>query len=231
MEIIPGVHKIDNLGIGQAYIYQEAGRLTLIDTGLPDRAERIFAAIEAIGRRPEDVKQIVITHAHHDHAGSLAAVVERTGAQVLAHIVDAQVVRGDRPQGLADRAGFARLLPLGRRATSPAPARVDRELNDGDEIELGGRAKVIHAPGHTPGSIALYLPQRRLLFAGDAAANAMGLGPPRGLYGLYNEDQAAARESFKRLALLDFDAAFFGHGKPLDKGACLKFRRAAEKLR
>jgi len=232
MEIVPGVYAIDRLGVGRAYLYAEADRLTLIDTGLPGSADRVYAEIERAGRKPEDLKQIVITHHHSDHAGALADVVARTGAQVLAHAIDAAVVRGDSPPGNADRRGLARLLTpvLGKSAKPPAPCRVDRELADGDEIELDGGARVLHVPGHTPGSIALYVPARRLLFAGDAASSALGLGPPRGPFGLFNEDQAQARASFRKLAELDFDAAFFGHGKPLDKGASLAFRRAAERL-
>ena len=80
------------------------------------------------------------------------------------------------------------------------------------------------------GSISIYLPARRLLFAGDAAANALGLGPPSGPFGMFNEDKAAARASFRKLAELDFEVACFGHGAPLDKEASLAFRRAAEKL-
>jgi glyoxylase-like metal-dependent hydrolase (beta-lactamase superfamily II) len=232
MEIVPGVHTIETLGVGRAYLYADADRLTLIDTGLAKSAEKILAVVEALGRKPEDIRQIVITHHHRDHAGSLAGLVERTGAQVLALALEAPVIRGDRPPADADRAGFARLLTpaLGRYARPPAPARVDRELADGDEIDLGGGARAVHVPGHTMGSLAIYLPGRKLMFTGDGAANALGLGPPSGPFGLYNEDRAAARASFRKLAELDFDVAFFGHGKPLDKDASLAFRRAAERL-
>lgn len=232
MEIIPGVHAIDSLGIGRAYLYQEADRLTLIDTGVAGSAERLFAAIEAIGRQPEDLRQIVITHYHNDHIGSLADVVERTDAQVLVHSVDAPVVRGDKSAPRPNATGVMRLiLPLLARGNPPAkPARVDRELADGDEIDLDGGARVLHTPGHTMGSISIYLAARRLLFAGDAAANTLGLGPPSGPFGIFNEDRAEARASFRKLAELDFDVACFGHGAPLDKEASLAFRRAAEKL-
>ena len=232
MEIIPGVHAIEKLGVGRAYLYQEADRLTLIDTGLANSADRVFAAIEAIGRRPEDLRQIVITHHHGDHTGSLAAIVERTKAQVLVHTLDAPIVRGEQPPPGPRTDGVARILgPLLARGSRPAtPARVDRELQDGDEIDLDGGARVLHVPGHTAGSIALHVPAKRLLLAGDAAANTFGLGPPSGPFGLFNEDQAQARASFRKLAELDFEVACFGHGRPLDREASLAFRRAAEKL-
>ena len=232
MEIIPGVHTIDALGSGRAYLYQEADRLTLVDTGLADSAQRIYDEIERVGRRVEDLRQIAITHHHGDHTGSLAEVIERSNAQVLVHALDAPIVRGERPPPGFSATGPWRLLsPLFARAARAAPpARVDRELADGDEIDLDGGALVVHVPGHTAGSIALYLRKRRLLFAGDAAVRTPGLGPPSGPFGLFNEDRVEARASFRRLAELDFDVACFGHGRPLDRDASLAFRRAAERL-
>ncbi|MCI0850357.1 MAG: MBL fold metallo-hydrolase, partial [Chloroflexi bacterium] len=97
METTEAVHAIESLGIGRAYIYQEQDKLTLIDTGLTGSADRILAVVEKIGRNPEDVRQIFITHHHNDHTGSLAELVERTGAQVLAHKIEAPVIRGDQP--------------------------------------------------------------------------------------------------------------------------------------
>jgi glyoxylase-like metal-dependent hydrolase (beta-lactamase superfamily II) len=85
-----------------------------------------------------DLREIVLTHAHRDHAGSAAALAAATGARVLAGAADADAVRG---------------------LAAVPPARVDRELADGDRLEWGGEgAGVLHVPGHTPGSIALYLP-------------------------------------------------------------------------
>ncbi len=229
MEIIPGVHTIEGLGIGRAYLYQEADRLTLIDTGLAGSAERVYGAIERTGRRLEDLKQIVITHYHNDHIGSLADIVERTDAQVLVHPVDAPVLRGEQPMPGPSGGGLWRLLAplMERMVKQPEPARVDRELNDGDEVDLDGGAQVVHAPGHTMGSIALFLPKRRVLFAGDAVANLFGLRTP---IGMYTEDQAQARDSIRKLAGLDFEVACFGHGKPMDRDASLAFRRLADKL-
>jgi len=226
MEVIAGVHTIEGLGIGRAYLYLEADRLTLIDTGLAGSAGRIWRAIEALGRRPEDLRQVVVTHHHRDHAGALADVVDRTDAQVLVHALDAPVVRGDAPAPAPPALPFW----LRSRGGQPAkPARVDRELQDGDEIDLDGGATVVHVPGHTAGSIALYLPARRLLFAGDAANSVLGVAPPSGPLGMFNEDASQVRDSFRRLAALDFEVACFGHGKPLDRDASREFRVYVER--
>ncbi|MCH8201128.1 MAG: MBL fold metallo-hydrolase, partial [Chloroflexi bacterium] len=82
-------------------------------------------------------------------------------------------------------------------------------------------------PGHTPGSLAIFLPKEKLLFAGDAAERDL---EENLVLGMFNLDQAQAIESFRKLAALDFEIACVGHGKPLDRDASLAFRRVAEKL-
>ena len=230
MEIVPGVYTIDSLRTGRAYLVIDADRVTLIDTGLRGSAERVLRAVESAGRKPKDVCQVIISHHHGDHIGGLAELVERTGAQVMVHSLDAPVVRGEQPPPGPSSGGL--LKPLinfmsSRMVAIPTPVAVDRELSDGDEIDALDGIRVVHTPGHTPGSICLYSPKRRLLFTGDAVANNFGLRPPMGWY---TEDMARAKESIRKLAALDFEAAFFGHGRPIDKDAALRFRRLAEKL-
>ena len=104
---------------------------------------------------------------------------------------------------------------------------VDQELRDGDEIEIADEnARVVHLPGHTPGSIGVFMPKSRVLFTGDAAASVSG----QSVVGYFNIDPTRARGSFARLADLDFEIACFGHGPPLLKDASLAFRREAERL-
>ncbi len=232
MEIDEGVHAVESLGAGRAYIYQEQDRLTLIDTGLAKSADKIFAVIGKIGRRPEDLKQIFITHHHYDHTGSLAEVIERSNAQVFAHKIEAPVIRGDQAPHEPDANTLRSILRpiMGSTTKRATPARVDRELEEGDEVDIGGGAKVLHVPGHTMGSVAFFIPKHKILFAGDAAVSALGLGPPAGPFGMFNENREQAIKSFQKLAELDFDRAFFGHGKPLDGEASALFRRAAEQF-
>ncbi|MDP3766733.1 MAG: MBL fold metallo-hydrolase, partial [Dehalococcoidia bacterium] len=207
---------------------QEADRLTLIDAGLAGSAETIFGAVERGGARREDLAQVLVTHYHADHIGALAELAERGGARVLAHRLDAPVVRGEQEEAEPVLSDAER--PYAERAIQSTPAapraQVDRELEDGDEIDLDGGARVVHVPGHTPGSIALYVPKRKLLFTGDAVAGVDG----KPIVGVFNADPEQARASFRKLADLDFEVACFGHGAPLDRDASLAFRRAAERL-
>ncbi len=228
MEIIDGVHVID-LGMVRAYLYQEAGRLTLIDTGLATNAGAIVEVIEGLGRKTTDLRQIVVTHYHVDHIGSLAELAERSGAQVMVHALDAPVVRGEQPEEETILSELEKPYAeeIRKQLVLARPCAVDRELADGDEIDVDGGVRVVHVPGHTRGSIAVFAPERRALFVGDAAAR---MPDGRLIVGVFNVDPEQTRASFRRLAELDFDAAFFGHGAPMDKDASLAFRRVAAKL-
>jgi glyoxylase-like metal-dependent hydrolase (beta-lactamase superfamily II) len=226
-ETLPGVHDID-LGMVHAFLYAERDRLTLIDTGLDSHAGRILDEIEAIGRKPAELQQIFITHYHADHTGSLAELAERTGARVLVHALDAPVVRGDVPEPppvyvTDEEREFGERIRAD--VTPPRRCSIDCELADRDEFDLDGGAIAVHVPGHTAGSIALFLPKRRVLFSGDAAVR----GPDgRLMSGVFNVDTAQTRASFAKLAELDFEIACFGHGAPLDKDASTEFGRLAE---
>jgi glyoxylase-like metal-dependent hydrolase (beta-lactamase superfamily II) len=105
------------------------------------------------------------------------------------------------------------------------PERVT-DLSDGDVLGFGGGARVVHAPGHTHGSIALHLPAHGVLFTGDAVAAAPVTGSV--MLGVFNLDRARAIASFHRLAGLDADVACFGHGDPVTGHASAVLRKAAD---
>jgi glyoxylase-like metal-dependent hydrolase (beta-lactamase superfamily II) len=228
MQILPNLHAIDFHGRVWAYLYTEADSLTLIDTGIAGDEQIVVDAIAALGHNPSYLRQIILTHCHKDHAGGAEALQRVSGAQILAHRLDAPVIRGDELPAEPvltepERAIFnAATLDI----PEADPAVVHRELEDGEEIDLDGGARVIHVPGHTPGSIAIHVPRTRTLFTGDAVA-AVGSRP---FLGFFNVDGEQARESVRHLADLDFDIGCFGHGPPLTKDASLAFRRLAETL-
>ena len=91
---------------------------------------------------------------------------------------------------------------------------MDRELNDGDVLDFGGGAHVLAIPGHTEGSIAVFLPEHGVLFAGDTIANVSEV-----MLGVFNQDRARAVASFQRIAALDIDTVCVGHGEAIQGGA------------
>src|SRR6266542_3379428 len=231
--LLPEVYRI-GMGYVSAYLIAQDG-VTVIDTGLPKHHENILEAASKAGHKPDDVKHIVLTHHHADHTGSLFELMAATSATAYVHPLPISIVRGEKPAPGPNRDILAgRILgPLMARVTPKLQAvEALQETNDGDEVPAAGGIKAIHSPGHTAGHLAFLWPQNGgVLFAGDAAGNIFGLGPPISALGaMFTEDVAAAQESFRKLAALEFDIACFGHGGPIKGKAHAAFRRRVEKL-
>ncbi len=213
--------------VGNAYLWMGNEALTLIDCGLPGSGADIANAIRQLGHHPADVSQLILTHFHVDHAGAAHEVTSWGKARVLAHRADAPFVTGRRSGPRPELADWERPLfeQVSRQVPAGArPVPVDIELTDGADVDLGGSiGHVVAVPGHTPGSIALHIPARGVLLAGDTIAR----GPDgRVMRGVFNTDPAATAVSVRRLAELDVDIAGFGHGDPLTTDAAARLRTA-----
>ncbi|MFF9982569.1 MBL fold metallo-hydrolase [Streptomyces erythrochromogenes] len=223
VEVLPNRLHMLRFPIGQAYLWQDGDALTLVDAGHVDAAAEIEGAIRSLGLLPERLERIVLTHCHRDHVGAAGELAARWGAAVLAHRLDAPVVRGERP--VPEPVLLDWEIPLyahGLTVPEAPPTRVDRELEDGDALDFGDGAYVVHAPGHTDGSIAVHLTQHGVLFTGDCVA---AVGPL--MLGVFNVDRGRAVESFRRLAGLAPSVACFGHGDPLTVDTAAALAEAA----
>lgn len=119
----------------------------LIDGGMPEGAPLILESIRKLGFDPADVKILLNTHAHFDHAGGLAALKAETGASLVASEGDRQALESGRHGGLANYEGRFPAVP------------VDRVIREGDTVALGGTVLTARiTPGHTAGCTSWSMP-------------------------------------------------------------------------
>jgi glyoxylase-like metal-dependent hydrolase (beta-lactamase superfamily II) len=188
-----GVERV-NLGNVSAYLIVRGTEVALVDTGLSRSADAIESALATVGLRWDSVGHIILTHSHPDHIGSLGAAME------LANEATAYA-------GEADIGGI----------TSP---RSITPLLDGDSI-FG--LDILHTPGHTRGHVSVHDPLGRALIAGDSLiGSGIGIETVKGVAGpdrRYTMDMEEGIASAQKMALLSFDALYFGHGEPIQSGA------------
>jgi glyoxylase-like metal-dependent hydrolase (beta-lactamase superfamily II) len=229
MEIVPGVHRVAN-AVSTAYLLVDRDDgLTLIDAGPGHFDRAILRYLARIGRRPDEIRRIILTHRHFDHIGGAAALRAASRAPVLAHPLDAPQIDGREPNrmpkgftGVAMRA----LVPI---AFPWHPCPVDEALADGQIIPVGGlgELRVLLTPGHTLGHCALLLPARDLLIAGDALTHISGT--PSTSFDAVNDDTALAHQTVIDLATLSVANLAFGHGNPILGNGQAALHAAAQK--
>ena len=205
MRLTDGIYKVDGVRVANVYLVVTEDGLLLVDSGMPGNAKRILAFTKNLGYQPRDLRFIVLTHCDIDHVGSVAKLKELTGAQVAVHEMDAPVLSGEqKPQ----KGGLAMVVLY--RLLWFRPVVPDLLLNDGDTI---GGFHVMHAPGHTAGSLVLYRDDG-VVFSGDALlSNKHGqVRPPDPRLAL---DRAQALASAERIKALPIKLLLAGHGAPV----------------
>ena len=216
-KITPRVYRLSGIlgsGVWGANVYLLVGdNLTLVDTGFKGRSTQILKEVGRLGYSPSDIANIIITHHHADHVGSLAALKKVTQAKVIAHPADALYIEGRLPQpGPSRPKWLSKPLAPFPWLWAATPVAVDILVDDGDELPMSGGIKVLHTPGHTPGSICLFLQQERLVIVGDVLARRFRLSLPSKTFTV---DITQEIRSIRKVASLDFDVICFGHGLPL----------------
>jgi glyoxylase-like metal-dependent hydrolase (beta-lactamase superfamily II) len=157
--------------------YIDAPSPAIVDAGFASSPDtEIRAALAAIGARLEDLRYVINTHGHWDHAGG-DRPLQRGGARIALHRDDARLVQ-DREAGVADMARLFHMSHDDMRSFLfehvAGDVQPDRELVEGDIVDLGldVQLKIVHLPGHTRGSIAIWWEQEKLAFVGDAVQGA-----------------------------------------------------------
>jgi glyoxylase-like metal-dependent hydrolase (beta-lactamase superfamily II) len=196
--------------VGRAFLVEHRGVLTLVDTGGPGSVGRILRALRRVGRGPEDVRQVVLTHCHGDHAGTAATLNRRYGTPVVVNDLDAEVVAGRDPYPYPPSpVGKATYGWLSRYRRMEPTHRIQ------GRTEVDGGLEAIPAPGHTHGHMAVWAPDLRALFLGDAVWQ---IGPLRPSWRMFTRDYDRNVESIGKLADLPSEALLLGHGSPVRRG-------------
>lgn len=209
-------HRIKLL-ISSAYLLKSEAGAILVDTGSPGEEQKMLNHMERFGVQPNEIRLIVITHAHADHAGNAVALQKRCDAPIALHPDDAAMAKNGRNDYLnatSPIASFVRLF-----ADRPfEPFEPNILLDEQTNLSAYGLdARILHTPGHTPGSISLILPQGDA-FAGDLLVGGY-LG---GVFASHRPGFPFFADSLRQIPpsvrkLLDQQPSklYLGHGGPL----------------
>lgn len=209
----------------------------LVDAGLPGSETKVLRVLRQHGLSYEDIKLIVITHAHIDHAGAARKLRKLSGAPIVAHAGDLDYYEQKKPMTFCTTDWFSRLfLRTGLILRPYAPFTPDALLHDGDILDLrpyGLPGRVQHTPGHTAGSISIQMAGGDAM-VGDLLASGVMLGgllrtghakrPP------FEDDPHQVADELQRLVEAGMQRFYLGHGGPLPAAEVLRHTRVLRAL-
>lgn len=221
--VAPGIYRFGTTRVNW-YVVEAAGRLTVVDAGLPSHWNQLVTGLDTIGYGVDDIAALVLTHGHSDHIGFAKQLHETADTPVLVHEADATLVSGTDDGDIGElvwniwRPAIMRLLiEFSRSGGVPPPVETVEPFEHETVLDVPGTPQVIHVPGHSDGSCALYLPDREVLICGDALATVdLKTGRARGpqIMSMFNADGELAVESLDRLESLGQITLLPGHGDP-----------------
>jgi glyoxylase-like metal-dependent hydrolase (beta-lactamase superfamily II) len=219
MKLADGLHRIGSDFVN-SYLVEDAAGVTIVDAGLPGHWRELEKELTQLGRSLDDVRGIVLTHGDTDHIGFAERLRQQNGVSVYVHELDAARARGEvkkpnsgwGPIKVRPLMGFLWYSARHGGLRIP-PVREVVTFTDGAVLELPGSPRIIHIPGHTPGSVAVHVPAADALMVGDAmtTGNVLTgeLGPRPAPFTL---DPEAALASLAKLEDVQATWVLPGHG-------------------
>jgi glyoxylase-like metal-dependent hydrolase (beta-lactamase superfamily II) len=237
-QVAPGVHRLGNAYVN-CYLIEDGNSMTLVDGGLPGFRGQLDAYLRSRGSTLAAIDAVILTHAHPDHVGMVEGIRTDAPAPVHVHEKDAQMARTAKVHKreaslipyLRHPAAW-KMLTVGARngATKTIKVHEVSTFTDGD-LDVPGRPRVIPTPGHSPGHVAFHLPDRGIVFAGDALCSYNPLTGARGpqvMPKAFAADALQMLASLEALERIDAGLLLFGHGEPWTDGPAAAVARARE---
>jgi len=231
MEIVQGIHRVGNDMIAVHFVVDEGGA-TVVDAGLAGHLRGLRRELRAAGLSLADIRGIVLTHGDSDHVGFAERVRVEQSVPVFVHEADVARARGlesSKPAWGKPRIGpmmqfLVYSMAMGGMRTRWLGGTVP--MRDGERLELPGAPEIIALPGHSPGSVAVYFPNLKAVFVGDALTTRDVLTAARGPRPApFTDDPTVAAASLDRLLELDIELVIPGHGAPWRGDAAELVRR------
>lgn len=225
MQLAPFLHRLGP-GSVNAYLVEEAGEVTIVDAGLPGFWGHLPAELAAMGRTLDDVRALVLTHGHSDHIGFAERLRRERAVVPRIHELDAAMARGEvKPQNqnqgkvrIGSTVGFL-LFGIRNGALRTTPLAEVATFGDGATLDVPGAPRVIHVPGHSPGSAALHFAGADALLVGDALATlAVTSGEVGPRIAPFTSEPAEALASLGRIEGIEAHWTLPGHGEPWTGG-------------
>jgi glyoxylase-like metal-dependent hydrolase (beta-lactamase superfamily II) len=220
-----GIHRIEDAHTNW-YLVAEAGRLTVVDTGLPRSWESLRSALGTLGHEAGDIDAVLLTHGHFDHMGFARRAQTELGVAVWAHALERSVAshpwryEHERSRvGYVRHPGFVKVFTEMTVMGAPWVRGTDsiRTYETGQRLDVPGRPQVIFTPGHTRGHCSLLFADRGAVIVGDAFVMLdpyTGRAGPCVVAGAATADSVQALASLDALAALSANTALTGHGPP-----------------
>lgn len=224
--VAPGVYRLQRAGVN-CYLIEAADGFTLVDGGLPGMWRLLMTALRRLGAEPEDIRAVILTHGHFDHVGMCDRLSRDYHCRPHVHELDGKLARNPyryerqiSPLRYPFRHPKA-LVTLGAMAAAGAlwveGVKAKTDIQPGQPMHVPGNPVPIWSPGHTDGHCAFHLPDRRLIFTGDALVTLdpyTGRTGPRLIARAATADVETNLASLQRLADTGADMVLPGHGLP-----------------
>jgi hydroxyacylglutathione hydrolase len=217
-EITKGVHFIPGQDemIPDSHVYvigmPSSQDISIVDAGLMGKGAYKIQAIQKLGIKLSDIKRIIMTHTHLDHIGCLKEIrAQIPHAELWIHEEEANPIEKGDERGVYGMEMFRSMCQSQYGLKSgDFKFKVDRKLKEGDKLDMGGLSwEVLHIPGHSAGSIALYDRNQKVLIPGDVVYADYAIGR----FDLHGAEGSVLAKSLLRLADLEVDTLLPGHNR------------------